>query len=407
MTAVVAVATIGLKKLLAFDGDWDEATLREVRQRQTSVMSGCRDDLDASLKLMACWDEVSSAGEAFVQSVKLLADGDGFSQELWSAVPAKDRLNSRKLLETVRNSLIETEVNTAADELLGSIRDKDRWRKLKDAIERALSIRKNFQRLRPAWQSVVRNWAWPQVWEEGVLLPMLVKRLIAKAEKEEASKEVKADLCKFLEKLRKSFSGGESALRLCCDKLADEFGSRLKPPEHRPHPEVLYALAILSDVNILANPALLVDRIAPFGGEAVKAVHEALVLLPEAAAKAWARANYLLPEPFTEAVADRAELLQPLEGHKKGMETRPLDLSRNNRLRALFAHCLPDNCYLRTNDGTYRPMIPIAEANATEAVHVQMSADSICSAEPPGLFVCVERRAGPIVAGKDRRLFAS
>jgi len=132
MTAVVAVATIGLKKLLAFDGDWDEATLREVRQRQTTVMSGCRDDLDASLKLMACWDEVSSAGEAFVQSVKLLLpDGDGFSKELWNAAPAKDRRNTRKLLETVRNSLIETEVNTAADELLGTIRDKKRWRDLK------------------------------------------------------------------------------------------------------------------------------------------------------------------------------------------------------------------------------------------------------------------------------------
>lgn len=49
----------------------------------------------------------------------------------------------------------------------------------------------------------------------------------------------------------------------------------------------------------------------------------------------------------------------------------------------------------------------VAEANATESVRVEMSADSLCTAEPPGLFVCVERRAGPIIAGKDRRLFAS
>jgi HrpA-like RNA helicase len=117
MTAVVAVATQGLKSLLVFDRNWDEATLREVRQRQTSVMSGCRDDLDASLKLMACWDEVSSAGAAFAQSVNLLVQGDGFSQQLGNAASAKDGHDPRALLETVRNSLVEAEVNTAADDL--------------------------------------------------------------------------------------------------------------------------------------------------------------------------------------------------------------------------------------------------------------------------------------------------
>jgi HrpA-like RNA helicase len=407
MTAVVAVATQGLKSLLVLDRNWDEATLREVRQRQTSVMSGCRDDLDASLKLMACWDEVSAAGAAFARSVDLLVQGDGFSQQLGNTAPAKDGHDPRTLLKTVRNSLVETEVNTAADELLGSIRDKNRRRELKSAIEHALSIRKNFQRLGAAWRSVVCNWAWPKVWEEGVLRPMLVKRLIAKPEKDEASEEVEAILTEFLERLRKSFGGGERALFRCCDEMAGRLGPRLKSRDDRAPEEVLFALAILSDANVLANPAILADRIGHFQGEAAKAIDEALLRLPEAAAKAWARANYLIPEAFAEAVAAKAELLQPLEGHKKGEESRPLDLSRNDRLRALFAHCLPDNCYLRTNDGTYRPIVPIAKANATESVRVEMSADSLCTAEPPGLFVCVERRAGPIIAGKDRRLFAS
>ncbi|MEI8120829.1 MAG: helicase-related protein [bacterium] len=407
MTAVVAVATQGLKSLLVFDRDWDEATLREVRQRQTSVMSGCRDDLDASLKLMACWDEVSSAGAAFARYVDLLVRGDGFSQQLWNTAPAKDGHDPRTLLETVRNSLVETEVNIAADELLDSIRDKNRRRELKIAIEHALSIRKNFQRLGSAWQSVVCNWAWPKVWEEGVLRPMLVKRLIAKSEKEEASEEVEAILAEFLEGLRKSFIGGDRAIFRCCDEMAGRLGPWLKSRDDRPPDEVLFAIAILSDAKLLANPALLANRLLHFRGEAWKAIDEAFIKLPAAAAKAWARANYLIPEAFAEAVAAKAELLQPLEGHKKGEETRPLDLSRNDRLRALFAHCLPDNCYLRTNDGTYRPIVPIAEANATESVHVEMSADSLCTSEPPGLFVCVERRAGPIIAGKDRRLFAS
>jgi len=407
MTAVVAVATQGLKSLLVFDRKWDEATLREVRQRQTSVMSGCRDDLDASLKLMACWDEVSSAGEAFAQFVNLLVQGDRFSQELWNAASAKDQGNARKLLEKVQTSLVETEVNAAADELLGSIRDGKRWRDLKGAIECALSLRCRFHRLSPAWQSVVRNWAWPNVWEEGVLRPMLVKRLIAKPEREEASEEDEAILTELLERLRKSFIAGERKLSRCCDDMAGRLGPRLKSRDDLPPKDVLFALAILSDAELLANPTLLANRLRHFRGEAWKAIEEALAKLPTAAATAWARANYLIPEAFVDAVAAKAELLQPLEGHKKGAETRPLDLSRNDRLRALFAHCLPDNCYLRTNDGAYRPIVPMAEANATEAVRVEMGADSLCTTEPPGLFVCVERRAGPIIAGKDRRLFAS
>ena len=304
MTTIVAVATQGLKSLLVFDRNWDEATLREVRQSQTNVMSGCHDDLDASLKLMACWDEVSSAGAAFAQSVDLLVQGDGFSQQLWNAAPAKEGHERRRLLETVLNSLVEKEVDNAANKLLDFIRDENRRRDLKSDIERALSIRKNFQRLGSAWQSVVCNWAWPKVWEEGVLRPMLVKRLIAKPEKEEVSKEVEAILAKFLERLRGAFNGRDDAKLLCCREMAVQLGNRLKPRNLCPPEEVLFALAILSDAKLLANPALLADSIHHFQGEAAEAIREALSRLPEAAAKAWARANYLIPEAFTEAVTE-------------------------------------------------------------------------------------------------------
>ncbi|MEI6605957.1 MAG: hypothetical protein WCP35_11650 [Verrucomicrobiota bacterium] len=357
MTTVVAVATQkqGLESLL-IDPNWNNPTRSKVRQPHTTVMSGCSDDLDASLKLMACWDEVSSAGSAFIQLVRLFTD-DGFSKQLRDAASANKGPDPGKLLETVRNSLVEAEVNAAANELLGSICDRDDRRKLKDAIGHSLSARKNFQRLGLLWQSVVRNWALPKVWEEGDLHPILIERLTDYPENDEVSKKVEA---------------------------------------------------ILRDVETIADPALLADRIGHFKGVVREAIDEALLRLPGAAAKAWAHANYLIPDAFAKVVAARKELLKPLEAHKKGEETRLLDLSRNERLRVLFAHCLPDNCYQNSGAGVYCPITPTTEANPAERVLVQIRADfSLYGAKPPHMFVCVERRAARIVAGKDRRMLAS
>ncbi len=407
MAAIVAVATQGLKSLFVFDRAWDEPTVREVRQRQTTVLAGCRDDFDAALTLMACWDEVSTAGNTFAQFVDLLLTGDGFSRQLANQAPREDGRDAGKLLETAQSSLVESEVNAAAEELLAAIRDRNRRYDLKCAIERALSIRLAYQRLGPAWQAVVGNWAWPKVWEEGVILPMLVKRLIGRGDKEEGGAEVEKILGEFLERARKTLGRDGQAFLRCCDGMAQRLGPRLKSREHRPSTDALYALAALSAPDIVTDPSKLVDRISRLDEEAHKVVREALSLLPEAATKAWARSNYLVSEAFAETSAARAELLQPLEAHKKGDETRPLDLSRNERLRALFAHCLPENCYMRDTNGTYRAAVPAVEAVAGESVQVEMSTDSVCASEPPSLFVCIERRAGPIAAGKDRKLFAS
>jgi hypothetical protein len=57
----------------------------------------------------------------------------------------------------------------------------------------------------------------------------------------------------------------------------------------------------------MANPVLLADRVRRFEGEAAKAIGEALLRLPEAAARAWARASYLIPEAFGEAIAAKVE----------------------------------------------------------------------------------------------------
>lgn len=346
MATVIAVATAerkGLKALLEFDKEWDDQSLQEVRRRQAVVLSGCKDDLDAALRLSACWEEVLAAGRAFVGMVQLHLNKDELTKE-------RDKVTmdpiADKLLLELKSAKDELELEEKLNQL-SNTQLKDRIPDLRKAAETFLTIRKTFYRLDGVWQAVTHEWSFKTVWDEAVA-PQILER------------------------------GGSDNLKNFMIKITNP--------------------------DVASNPKKVADAVDQLQQSDRKAAEDALVRLPETGARAWARANYLVPDALAGVITSRAELLEPLEAHKKGSEWRPLDLARNNRLRAIFAHCLPENAFIKTNGARYSPAaagVPLADLD------VEPAADSVCATLPPDLFVCVERRAGPAIEGKARKLFAS
>ena len=348
MATVIAVATAerkGLTALLDFDKEWDDQSLQEVRRRQAVVLSGCKDDLDAALRLIACWEEVLDAGRAFVGMVQLIVNGDELTGEL-------DRVDRNSQADRLLRELISAKDELSLEETLKQLskihpNPKDRIPELRKAAESSLTIRNTFSRLVGAWQAVTHEWSFNTVWNEAVASQIL------------------------------GHSGSKNLQRF---------------------------ISQITDPNFASNPRSVADAIGKLPQADRKGAEDALAKLPETGARAWARANYLVPDALAGVITSRAELLEPLEAHKKGSEWRPLDLARNNRLRAIFAHCLPENAFIKTNGARYSPAtggVPLTDLD------VEPASDSVCATLPPDLFVCVERRAGPAIEGKSRKLFAS
>lgn len=346
MATIVAVATAerkGLKALLEYDKEWDDQSLQEVRRRQAVPLSGCRDDLDAALRLVACWEEVLAAGHAFVAMVKLYSDGDEITRSLDKSETGS---KSHEILQQLNSVEDEIELESLLQEIHSIQSLKPRISDLRRAAEKALAAHKTFSRLAAVWQAIVHEWSFKTVWQQGVADP-----LIAKASR---------PLVNFLNRM--------------------------------------------VNADVVASPSKVSNELDRLSGSDRKAAEEALSHLPMTSARAWAKANYLVADAIASVITSRQELLEPLEAHKKGSEWRPLDLSRNNRLRVIFAHCLPDNTFIRNDSGRYKATssdAPIVDLD------VEPAADSVCANLPPELFVCVERRAGPAVEGKSRKLYAS
>ncbi len=400
MATAISVAAEGLKGLLAFDKQWDDQTILEVRHRQSALLSGSADDLDAALRLVACWEEVFSAGRAFVQLVRLFTHGDELQRLFDNAPQGEEGERIRRLVRALRRTTDERETSQLTMELTRLVRR--RQAELRTAAESSLAIRREYTRLGSAWQAVVSGWAFARIWDEAVAAPILAECVLKPGNPPAEREEAVAIIADFLAELREALASGDDSVRACCGRLARTLGSRVVP--ERPSINLLVALARIADPRFAQDPDAVARALEDLQRSDRELLARALARLPEAAARAWARASYLMPDALAEVVAARAELLEPLEAHKKGAESRPLDLTRNDRLRALFAHSLPDNAFLKDAAGAYRPA---AQNCPAEKLDVEPAADSVCAAVPPDLFVCVERRAGPIAEGKDRKLFAS
>ena len=399
MATAVAVAAEGLKRLLEFDRRWDEASALEVRRRQSAVLAGCRDDLDAALRLVACWEEVQAAGEAFAATVRLAAYGDELDREAAAAPRTAAGDKVRRLIADIRQAGTEEEVGRLVDTLTMPIRDRQRQRELRAAAATSFTTSRAFWRLGGAWRAVVNAWSFPKVWDEAVTVPLAASRLLLRNHQAADRESLTAALADFFPKYRAAVGRGGAAAQACRDELARTVG-----PALRENGNLIDFLAGLADPVFAQEPAQVSDALASLPHHLRRPAADALAQLPEAAARAWARANYLMPEALAAVQTARAKLLGPLEAHKKGAEYRPLDLTRTNRLRALIAHSLPENAYRLEADGAYYPVLP---SPATEPLDVEPEAASVCAASPPDLFVCVERRAAPAVEGRRRKLFAS
>lgn len=406
MITVVAVAEQGLRKLLAFDRQWDEATTKEVQQRQSMLLSGCQDDLDAALKLIACWEEVHQALQSFVQYVRLIVDGDALTQEYQITPAGKRKEGIRSAIEKLQNTLDEKETHLISQELFESIKNRTRRNELQKAIGASLKIRSTYQRLSPVWNAVLNSWSFSRVWDEACAAPVVGEVMLReKLPPVEFDRGVEV-ISQFFPLIRESIRRGPREVDNCCAELSRRLGDLSRNEDS--HVELLCSLAQIANPEFAQAPRRIAHDLMRLNKSDGQFYSLALKRLPDAAARAWARSNYLNPDAFTTVLETRTELLEPLEAHKKGAEFRPLDLSRNDRLRVLFATSLPDNAYSCDNGGAYRAVIDDEDGKVgTSRLQVEIADDSVCSLDNPKLFVCLERQAAPYVEGKDRKIFAS
>ena len=87
MASVLAVAKIKFSKLFRNNRDWDDQTKREVQGVHQSLLAGCRDDLEAVLKLLACWDAARDAATALVRLARWNSDWQDMVEALKQNVP--------------------------------------------------------------------------------------------------------------------------------------------------------------------------------------------------------------------------------------------------------------------------------------------------------------------------------
>jgi HrpA-like RNA helicase/predicted RNA-binding protein with RPS1 domain len=99
----------------------------------------------------------------------------------------------------------------------------------------------------------------------------------------------------------------------------------------------------------------------------------------------WARRHYVDGHVFAERIEkEREALLDHLSGHKKSNERRPINFDLLDRVRLVFARCLPDRIWRR--DPATHELDPIAPESPYRRLTI--NAASVCHDRPPESLVC-------------------
>jgi HrpA-like RNA helicase len=399
MATVISMASVGLKRILSFDKEWDEQTIQDVRRKQAQVLEGCSDDLDAALKLVACWEEALASGAAFVENLRLARGQDLIAKRQNASRNQAEKDAIQAFLNTTDEDVAARHLETMTRHCHGN---RDLIRDVRRAAEESLRIRKENQRLNPVFQAIVNAWSFTDIWLEGVAAPVLAKAILKKDTGEKDREKALEIIGPFLAEFR--LAEDPAGIIKKVDKQLQKWSKKKIANLD------IRELHLLAD---LANPVLLCEKgilektlqSRAKNPPRIELIWEAFEALPAALARAWARANYLNPDTIESALEERAEILTPLETHKKEAENRPLDLSRNDRLRLLVAQCMSENAFLRSSEGKYQAAL--VATGDDEVLEVVPTEDSVCAGDIPALFVCLDRRAGPYVPGTTRRLFVA
>ncbi len=114
----------------------------------------------------------------------------------------------------------------------------------------------------------------------------------------------------------------------------------------------------------------------------------------DACAFAWSKLHYVKGVVLAKDVfSAREKLIDDLGVRKKGKERRAINFEFLDRIRLVFAWCLPDHCYVadQADDAgvfCYRPLVPVSTGDHV----VQVDRESICERQPIHAFVCGRRR---------------
>jgi len=167
-------------------------------------------------------------------------------------------------------------------------------------------------------------------------------------------------------------------------------------------------LSVLSDSEI--------DQLAEKyenGDQLKKWIVDVKLALKLAKREAWAKSNFINHSLLKNKVEkDRETLLEALSGHKKEEERRVINFDLIDRVRIIFAFCLPDRRYRLANGqmgnnindiANYQPWRPTREAQKEtegEQSLIQINQDSVYYGQTPDVFACgrqqvVNRKVSP------------
>lgn len=168
-------------------------------------------------------------------------------------------------------------------------------------------------------------------------------------------------------------------------------------------------ISVISDQGLDA----LAERFGN-GEQTRKWVEDAKLAMKRAKRESWAKANFINHSLLKNKVEpDRETLLEALSGHKKEEERRPINFDLLDRVRIIFAYCLPDRRYQLVNApsingisdiANYQPWgritTPQNETDDKNQSIIQINQDSVFYGQAPEVFVCgrqqvVTRRISP------------
>lgn len=141
-------------------------------------------------------------------------------------------------------------------------------------------------------------------------------------------------------------------------------------------------------------------------------VENAKLGMRRAKREAWAKANFINHSLLKNKVEkERDTLLESLSGHKKEDERRPINFDLLDRVRIIFAYCLPDRRYKLDDSGSlgannianyksFGKKDSSKNDNPADVSVVQINQDSVFYGQNPDVFVCgrqqvVTRRISP------------
>ncbi|MDR1383185.1 MAG: hypothetical protein LBJ67_04965 [Planctomycetaceae bacterium] len=345
MSAIIAVGSAkngkGLRSLFVYDKQWDDYTKRQIQNRHKIIINSCKDDLDVALKLFASWEKIVSIGQNFIKLVQYLLHKTGnIIDNIYNE--SKEETPIRKIIDNFYNTPNEALFDQLVEDLLNNIAESKQKRDIQAVVLSYLTTYNEFRKNIILWKTILHLWALPIIWKECIT--------------KEISKD-NEELQSILSEL------------ISCDNVED----------------IWRLIQQLKDFEYLTYSSVLNN-------------------LPLVLAEAWAKSYYIDVDTFLEVVTKRNEMLTPFESHKKGDEYRCIDLSRNDRLRVLFAYCLPNNMYRsKNNEKTCVPLLPNL---GSEELDFELDDISCCNGQNLDIFICYARRSLQGNNGS-QRLFAS